>query len=81
MTDQTGIPVGEDAEDDQPMPLRMRVTGIIFAVVLLLVVGIVFLHVALKPLPAAKSAPDRHYPGPCWVCHTVTSRAGATDGE
>lgn len=55
-------------------------TGIFLGVLLLLVVGFAFLHVALKPVAAGKPAPERHYPGPCWVCHIVTNSAGGTDG-
>ena len=80
LADETGIPVGDDGDDDAPVSLRTRVTGIIFAVLLLLVVGLAFLHVALKPVPAGTAAPGRHYPGPCWICHTVTSGAEGTDG-
>jgi hypothetical protein len=80
LADETGIPVGENGDDDTPVPLRTRMMGIIFAVLLLLVVGVVFLHVALKPVPAGKAAPERHYPGPCWICHTVTNSVEGTDG-
>ncbi|MDO8915468.1 MAG: hypothetical protein Q7W16_05235 [Coriobacteriia bacterium] len=80
MTDETGLPVDEDGDDGAPMSLRARVTGIFFAVLLLLVVGFAFLHVALKPVATDRPAPEGHYPGPCWVCHIVSSNAGGTDG-
>ena len=80
LADETGIPVGEDGDDDAPVSPRTRLMGIIFAVLLLLVVGLAFLHVALRPVPAGKAAPGRHYLGPCWLCHTVTSSAEGTDG-
>jgi hypothetical protein len=80
VTDETGIPVGEDGEDDVPASLGTRVMGIFFAVVLLLIVGFAFLHVALKPIAGGVTAPKGHYPGPCWVCHTVTSTVEGSNG-
>jgi succinate dehydrogenase hydrophobic anchor subunit len=71
---------GASGDDDAPMSIRTRVTGIILGILLLLVVGFAFLHVALKPVAADKLAPESHYPGPCWVCHLVTSTAEGMDG-
>jgi hypothetical protein len=80
VTDETEVPVEEDGQDDAPVSLRTRVMGIFFAVVLLLVVGFAFLHVALKPISGGATAPKGHYPGPCWACHTVTSSAEGSNG-
>jgi hypothetical protein len=80
MSDETGVPPGGDGDDDAPVSPGTRVTGILLAAALLLVVGFAFVHVALKPVGAGAAAPQSHYPGPCWACHMVTSNTEGTDG-
>jgi hypothetical protein len=79
VTDDTMTPPDE-GDSDTPMSLRARVTGVIVGILLMLVIGFAFLHVALKPVSAGAPTPESHYPGPCWVCHIVASNAEATDG-
>lgn len=81
MTDRPEHDGAQDTESEESLFPHLTLAQKIAAFVALLVLGLVFVRFAIPPASTALARPDGHPPGPCALCHLVTSSAGAPNGR
>jgi hypothetical protein len=73
-TPEAGDDTSTHAQEEAESP-RVTARSIAITAVVLAVIGVVAMRNALPSVAASEVAPDGHFPGPCWACHTTSTGA------